>query len=85
MLKASVEKIKLFFGIYNLRNECAKRAVMEMGEEAKEDFLRLYDDINSGTPVSFIEASAVIHIVEETKVEIRNKTFFGKIKNFLKR
>lgn len=72
-------RIKLWFGIYDLRSECAKRVNDTMGKEAAEDFLSLYDAINSGTPVSFIEASTVIHIVEETKSEMRAKSLFGKM------
>ena len=72
-------KIKSWFGIYNLRSECARRVNDAMGKEAAEDFLSLYDAINSGTPVSFIEASTVIHIVEETKSEMRAKSLFGKM------
>ena len=72
-------KIKLWFGIYDLRSECAKRVNDTMGKEAAEDFLSLYDAINSGTPVSFVEASTVIHIVEETKSEMKAKSLFGKM------
>lgn len=72
-------KIKSWFGIYDLRSECAKKVNGTMGKEAAEDFLSLYDAINSGTPVSFIEASTVIHIVEETKSEMRAKSLFGKM------
>lgn len=72
-------KIKLWLGIYNLRSECAKKVNAEIGKEAEEDFLSLYDAINSGTPVSFIEAATVVHIVEETKAEMRAKSLFGKM------
>lgn len=72
-------KIKSWFGIYDLRSECAKRVNDTMGKEAAEDFLSLYDAINSGTPVSFVEASTVIHIVEETKSEMKAKSLFGKM------
>ena len=72
-------KIKSWFGIYNLRSECAKKVNDAMGKEAEKDFLILYDAINSGTPVSFIEATTVIQIVEETKSEMRAKSLFGKM------
>ena len=78
-----IDKIKALFGIYNLRDECAKKAQAQYGDNAVKDFLRLYDSVNAGKPIMLLEAFAVIDIVETTKKELKSRTIFGIAKKLL--
>ena len=72
-------ELRILFGIPDLKTECVRRVESEYGKETVDDFIRLHDDINSGTPVSFIEAVAMIDIVEKTKKDLRDRTLFRRI------
>lgn len=57
--------------IHDLRSRCAKHVEETMGKECVPDFLDLYDKIGRGTPVSPLEAVAVIEIVEKIKKQMK--------------
>ena len=71
--------LRILFGVPDLKTECVRRVESEYGKETVDDFIILYDNINSGTPVSFIEAIAMIDIIEKTRNDLRGRTLFGRI------
>ena len=72
-------KTRRLLGLAELREEFAGRVRSQFGEDAVDDFLAIYDRINSGTPVGFGEAIVVVHLVEETKDELRKATIFSRL------
>jgi len=78
-------KLKELFGIYDLKAECAKRAEEEFGKEGAAEVIDLYDKINSGIPVSFLDAISMIEFVEKTKRDLRSKTLAYKIEKLFKK
>lgn len=57
--------------IHDLRHRCAMHVEETMGKECVPEFLDLYDKIERGTPVSPLEAVAVIEIVEKIKKQMK--------------
>lgn len=61
-----IRKIKLFFGIYNLRNECFRWAYSTYGDQYAIEFLQKYDAINSGQAIGgVIETTNFLYMVED--------------------
>ncbi len=73
------KKLKELFGIYDLRAESAERCAADLGEATRGEYLKLYDAVNSGTAIHFVEAILVIHYVEEAKRDMRARTLLGRL------
>lgn len=71
-----IRKIKLFFGIYNLREEGRLFCIREFGEEYGDEFIQKYDDLNQGIPIGGIYETAVfIDLVEHIKTELDKQSW----------
>lgn len=71
--------LRILFGVPDLKTECAIRVEKEYGKDTVDDFIKLYDKINSGIPVSFIESIAMIDIVEKTRKDLKGRTILGRM------
>lgn len=57
---------------FDLRCACIDKYSKEFGEEAGEEFGRMYDSINRGIPIGgFLETIAFLDMVEKVKKETR--------------
>ena len=63
-----------------MRDECIRRAKDEIGDLAAVEIKDYYDKINSGYPITFLEAIATIEFVEKVKADLRKETLLYKIK-----
>lgn len=55
---------------FDLRQACIDKYSKEFGEEAGEEFGRMYDSLNSGIPIGgFLETAALLDMIEKVKKE----------------
>ena len=55
---------------FDLRQACIDKYSKELGEEAGEEFGRMYDYINRGIPIGgFLETSVFLDMIERVKKE----------------
>ena len=70
-MKSLIHKIRIKFGLYDLRKEGAKWVAKNMGEEYVEEFLTRYDDINRGIPIGgIVNTIAFLNLIERIKKQI---------------
>jgi len=70
-MKHLIHKIRMKFGLYDLRKEGAKWVAKNIGEEYVEEFLTKYDKLNRGIPIGrFAETIVFLDLVERIKSEI---------------
>ena len=76
-----IRKIKLFLGIYNLREEFQLYCTEQFGEEYVEEYLQKYDDINCGIPIGgMIETVMFLALVDSLKVDLNSKSIWRFLK-----
>ena len=76
-----IRKIKLFLGIYNLREEFKLYCIKEFGKECGNEFLQKYDDINQGMPIgNMVETVAFLNLVDYVKSELESKSVWKILK-----
>ena len=55
---------------FDLRQACIDKYSKEFGEEAGEEFGRMYDSLNRGIPIGgFLETATILNMIEEVKKE----------------
>jgi len=70
-MKHLIHKIRMKFGLYNLRKEGAKWVAKNIGEKYVEEFLMKYDNINRGIPIGgFAETIVFLDMIEQIKEDI---------------
>lgn len=70
-MKRLIHKIRIKFGLYDLRKEGAKWVARHIGEEYVEEFLTKYDNINRGIPIGgFAETIVFLDLIERIKEDI---------------
>lgn len=70
-MKSLIHKIRIKFGLYDLRKEGAKWVAKNIGEEYVEEFLARYDDINRGIPIGGIAKTiAFLNLIEQIRKQI---------------
>lgn len=70
-MKKLIHKIRIKFGLYNLRKEGIKWVAKNIGEEYVEEFLEKYDNLNRGIPIGgFAETIVFLDLIERIKAEI---------------
>lgn len=70
-MKSLIHKIRIKFGLYDLRKEGAKWVAKNMGEEYVEEFLAKYDDINRGIPIGgIVNTIAFLNLIEQIRKQI---------------
>ena len=70
-MKSLIHKIRIKFGLYDLRKEGVKWVAKNMGEEYVEEFLTKYDDVSRGIPIGGITETIVfLDMIEQIKKQI---------------
>lgn len=70
-MKHLIHKIRMKFGLYDLRKEGAKWVAKNIGEEYVEEFLEKHDKLNRGIPIGgFAETAVFLDMIERIKEDI---------------
>ena len=69
-----IRKLKINFGLYDLRKELARLVEKNLGEQYVEEAMDKYDKINSGIPIGgFVETAIFLDIVSKVKEDLKHE------------